>query len=104
MGGFSAMGSNPDQEKLENLAARIRDASGKPMSAQDKSSASTSAGRLGFDFIGAVGGSTIIGVVVDRTFHTSPWGVIIMVVVGFAVGFMNMWKALASQPEDTKEN
>ena len=88
------MGSNPDQEKFDDLSARIRDASAKPTPEKGESTGQMPASRLGFDFAGAVIGSIILGVVIDHVFGTKPWGVLIMVVVGFTIGMMNMWRAM----------
>lgn len=87
---------DPDQEKLDDLAARIRLATAKPeeeYSIESKAD-SSSISRIGFDFMAAVVGGAILGVLVDRTMHTKPWGVVIAVTLSFAAGMANVWKAL----------
>lgn len=91
------MGNDPDQEKLDNLAERIRAASAKPATEPKAKQGQNPASRIGFDFMGAVIGSAILGVVLDRAFGTKPWGVVVLVIVGFIVGIMNVWRALSSR-------
>ena len=57
--------------------------------------------RIGFDFMGAVLGGTILGWLVDKYMpEVSPWGLIVMILLGFGGGIMNVWRALAG-PKST---
>lgn len=77
-------------QKGETLDARI--AAAKAAQAKNKASAnvrSENAGwAIGIEFIGAVLVSGFIGWLIDRYagWHSSPWGMIILLVLGFAAG------------------
>lgn len=47
-----------------------------------------------------------IGYLLDRTFNTSPWFVIIFLILGIASGFMELFKVARQQgrPEDDKKD
>ena len=95
---------NPEGKKLEDLSDRIRkaesDAAPKPREAEAKGDP-VPVSRIGFDFVGAVGGAGLLGWLIDRQFGTAPWGVGGFVMAGFVVGFINVWRAL--QQPDNKE-
>ena len=83
----------PNSEKLDDLSERIRRAeAGKE--AKSVSQPSGSNGRVGFDFVGSVVGSGIVGALLDRAFDTSPWCLLGLVVFGFAAGVMNAWRSM----------
>lgn len=48
--------------------------------------------RAGTELVGAIGGAALIGYGIDRWLEIKPWGLIIMLLLGVAVGFMNVWK------------
>ena len=79
-------------EKLKELSDRIQAAQAKgSVSAEDQPSR-----NAGYDFVGAIIGSMIVGWLIDREFSTSPWGLVGMVVVGFGIGVMNVWRSVQS--------
>lgn len=39
-------------------------------------------GALGFEFVGFIVGGYIVGALIDDRFHTAPWGVMTMVLLG----------------------
>ena len=41
---------------------------------------------VGVEFVGTVLVSTFIGVMIDRHFGTTPWGMIVLLVLGFCAG------------------
>lgn len=90
---------DPERAKLEDLAARIRRAGNKPAPETgvppDTAKETAKASRIGFDFVVAVGSCALLGVLADRFFGTRPWGLLIMILAGFAVGIFNVWRALA---------
>lgn len=90
------MAGDPEHEKLDDLSARIRKAEGKStIRVADQVVAPMKFSRIGFDFVGSVLGCTLLGWLADTYMGTKPWGVMVMVLVGFCVGVMNMWRALA---------
>jgi ATP synthase protein I len=50
--------------------------------------------RLGSEFAAAILVGTGIGYVVDLGLGTSPWGLLIMLLVGFAAGVLNVIRAV----------
>jgi ATP synthase protein I len=57
------------------------------------------ASGVGFEFLGSILGSTFIGWLIDRYLGTGPWGLVIMIFVGFAVGMVMVWKAMDEPKE-----
>lgn len=93
------MVDDQENEKLNALTARIRQAEGKPMDGSDavEEAKPIKMSNIGFDFLGAVLVCTFLGWLADRTMGTKPWGLLIMMVIGFTVGFTNVWRALGKQ-------
>ena len=56
--------------------------------------------RIAYDFIGAITGCGIIGWLIDRFCGTKPWALVVMVVVGFAVGVFGAWRSLSQPPSE----
>jgi F0F1-type ATP synthase assembly protein I len=59
--------------------------------------------HLGVMFMLVVGGSVFLGVKADEQFGSSPWGVLIGLAAGFALGFYYMFVQLfrpKQKPED----
>lgn len=48
--------------------------------------------RAGTELVGAIGGAALIGYGLDRWLDTKPWLLIVMLVLGVATGFLNVWK------------
>lgn len=79
-------------EKLE--PARSREADGR--AAQDKGGDPGSlakAMRLSTEFVAGIIAGSLLGWVVDRLAGTSPWGLIVFFLLGFAAGLMNVMRA-----------
>ena len=87
-----------ESEKLASLSERIRkveaDKAPKPPSG--------GVGRIGFDFVGSVLGSVVLGVICDRVFGTTPWCLLVFLVVGFIGGMGAVWKSLHKNDESGK--
>jgi len=95
------MNSDPERQKLDDLAARIQQAEAKPApQASDEATKPVKISSVGFDFLGAVLVCAFVGWLVDRTFGSSPWGLIGMMLMGFAIGIMNVWRALGNQKSE----
>ncbi len=104
---------DPDPEKLEELAARIRQAETKaglrPEEPREEPDGrkTASLGRIGSDFVATVVVCTLLGALADYELETKPWGLLIMLLAGFVTGVVNVWRALegtqASGPLKKKE-
>lgn len=51
--------------------------------------------QVGYDFSASVLACGFIGWLADRYLDTQPWGLLVMIVVGFVVGLTNMWRILS---------
>ncbi|MDR3423785.1 MAG: AtpZ/AtpI family protein [Alphaproteobacteria bacterium] len=91
---------NPESEKLDALAQRIRQAEAKPKRKAEPGLAR----NAGYDFAGTVVGSVIIGVLLDRFFGTTPWCLVGMVVMGFVSGIMGVWSRMQKAPDKQDED
>jgi ATP synthase protein I len=57
--------------------------------------------RLSTEFVAGVLIGALVGWLVDRWLHISPWGLIVFLLLGFAAGVLNVMRAagLASNPD-----
>ncbi len=93
------MTGDPEQEKLEEMAARIRQAEAASKPAQEtpeKATEAVKASRIGFDFVATIVVCAVLGWGADRGFGTQPWGLLVMLLIGFIAGIANVWRALGS--------
>jgi ATP synthase protein I len=87
------MEKDPERERL--------DAEGEPDKGQSGGdNAPMKMSRIGFDFMGAVLGSALLGWLIDRNFGTKPWGLMVLILLGFGVGVMNVWRAIQKAGND----
>ena len=49
--------------------------------------------RLSAEFVSGVIAGGIVGWLVDRLFGTSPWGLIVCLILGFCAGMLNLMRA-----------
>jgi len=92
--------SNSDQrdqleERLKSLDSRLRDSEGH-LNSEDKKSDNvnfSNAIRLSTEFVVAILVGVGIGWAIDRFFGTAPWGMIIMLPLGFIAGVRNIMRA-----------
>ena len=49
--------------------------------------------RLSAEFVSGVAAGGIVGWIVDRLFGTSPWGLIVCLILGFCAGMLNLMRA-----------
>lgn len=61
--------------------------------AESNSSAMGQAMRVGIELVAAVGVGTFMGYWLDQWLGTAPFGMIILFFLGFAAGFLNIWRA-----------
>jgi len=85
--------------RLKSLDARISQASGhraepEPRARQTSdASAMGQAFRLSAEFVAGVAAGGIIGWIVDHFAGTSPWGLIVCLILGFCAGMLNLLRA-----------
>ncbi|MGB4100438.1 MAG: AtpZ/AtpI family protein [Alphaproteobacteria bacterium] len=89
-----------DRDHVQDLASRIHAAQQAGTDRPDlllpvTDRQALSAGRIGFEFMGAVLAGLGIGWLVDGQFATSPWGVLIGLFAGFVAGIANAWRTLS---------
>src|SRR5690349_12021006 len=96
------MNNDPEMAKLDAMTARIRAAEGKPVDGpSNNASEPVKMSRIGFDFTGAILGGTLLGWLLDKAVPAlSPWGLIVLILIGFGAGIMNVWRALGSPSKD----
>jgi ATP synthase protein I len=51
--------------------------------------------RIGTEFVAAIVIGGILGYLIDLGLGTSPWGLLIMFMMGFAAGILNVTRAVA---------
>lgn len=85
--------------RLKSLDARISQASVHREESEPRtrptsdSSAIGQAFRLSAEFVSGVLAGAIVGWLVDQLFGTSPWGLIICLILGFCAGMLNLMRA-----------
>ncbi|MCB5175318.1 AtpZ/AtpI family protein [Microvirga lenta] len=85
--------------RLSSLNARITKASAQRAEAEPRdrptsdSSAIGQAFRLTAEFISGVLAGGVIGWLVDHQFGSSPWGLIVCLLLGFCAGMLNLLRA-----------
>ncbi len=89
---------DPLSKKLNALSERIRKAENAGAKPRKKAEPNTAL-NAGFDFGGAMIGSIVAGLLMDRSFGTAPWCLLGMIVLGFVGGSMGVWRAL-QKPKD----
>ena len=92
--------SNSDfDRRLDALRDRLAeegytgDAAGEREGARPDGSSLGQAFRLSSEFIAGIVGGGAIGWVIDRFLGTSPWGLIVFFLLGFAAGILNVLRA-----------
>jgi len=95
-------GSTDDADlsaRLKSLDARISQASAHRAESEPRarptsnSSAIGQAFRLSAEFVAGVAAGVILGLLVDHLFGTSPWGLIVCLILGFCAGMLNLMRA-----------
>lgn len=59
----------------------------------DASSGLAQAFRLSSEFVAGVVAGGIVGFLVDKLFGSSPWGLIVFLLLGFAAGVLNVMRS-----------
>lgn len=63
-------------------------------SEEDATRSSIKLSHIGIDFLATVLSSFGIGWLIDEQFGTRPWGMLLLLLGGIAVGFTNVWLVL----------
>jgi len=96
------MNDHPNPDKLDDLAKRIHQAEieaglrpvgRKPSPETEPYRNTMRAYRIGTDFAVTVLASGGVGWLADHWLGTAPWGLLVMMVIGFVAGFVNLWRA-----------
>ncbi|HCS22151.1 MAG TPA: AtpZ/AtpI family protein [Alphaproteobacteria bacterium] len=80
------------QERQRQIVTGGNDGSGEP--GKDEKGKAL---RAGTDLVAALAVGIFLGYWVDRWLDTKPWGVIFFVFVGFAAGFLNIYRSQTGQ-------
>lgn len=103
--GVHALAEHPADE--DSLARRIAAARAAEPSRKDGAKQGENAGwQAASEFIGAMLAGGFIGWFIDRQFGTGPWGLIVMLLLGFATGLtqsLRRQKRLDQQGLDQRE-
>ncbi len=59
--------------------------------------------RLGTDFIASIVTGFLIGYWIDKWLQTTPFFLILFIILGFLAGCRTIFKAMTSQPPDHKK-
>lgn len=60
--------------------------------------------RYTTDFISGPIVGAILGYAIDKFFNSSPWGLLIMLLLGFAAGILNIYKTSARNISERNKN
>ena len=82
---------NPPEDRLDDLRQRVAKARGETSStSQPPDSAASLALRFGGEFGAAILVGALLGYGIDFFVHTSPWGLLIGLGLGFVTGVVNV--------------
>ncbi|MBS0385378.1 MAG: AtpZ/AtpI family protein [Proteobacteria bacterium] len=82
---------NPPEDRLDDLRRRVAEARAETAStSQPPDSAASLALRFGGEFGAAILVGALLGYGIDFFVHTSPWGLLIGIGLGFVTGVVNV--------------
>ena len=104
----ASKGTSPRQSETSELAARIRKAqdaraaaNGSQQACRQGDMSTLARGlRIGAEFVAAILVGSGIGYLIDMFAGTSPWALLIMFMVGFAAGIVNVTRVVAELNAD----
>lgn len=89
--------------RLDDLSRRVeaqREASQPPGSSGERDVRGLAqAWRLSSEFVAGVLAGVVLGWIFDRLVGTSPWGLVVFTILGFAAGVYNMMRAVGVIPK-----
>jgi ATP synthase protein I len=85
-------------QRLNEGLGQKRNAAGRPSEGSEADRAATASGyargfRLSSELVAGVVVGAGLGWIIDRWFHTSPWGLMIFLLLGFAAGVLNVMRS-----------
>lgn len=89
-------GSDPRLRALGEKLAEARRAPADPEGGGSQSSGLSGIGqamKVGSEFVAGVIVGFVIGYTIDRLFGTTPWGMIVFLLLGFAAGTLNVMRS-----------
>jgi len=90
-----------------DLGQKIKDAQSRqgpdPVVKQPITPQTNKAIKAGTDFIAAIVVGVVLGYFIDRWLHTTPIGIIIFLFLGFAAGFMNLYRSQTKHDDTDKK-
>jgi ATP synthase protein I len=95
----SGSSSSDFDRRLDALRNRLAeeghtgDAAGEREGGRPDGSSLGQALRLSSEFVAGIIGGGVVGWVIDRFLGTSPWGLIVFLLLGFAAGILNVLRA-----------
>ena len=51
--------------------------------------------RISTELLAAIGVSVVIGLMIDKYFETKPFGLIILIILGFFAGLLNIYRLIS---------
>jgi ATP synthase protein I len=81
---------SPPEDALNDLRRRVAEARGEGSSTSPPQSAAGLAMRFGGEFGAAIIVGALLGYGADYFLHSSPWGLLIGLMLGFAAGIANI--------------
>jgi len=94
------MDHDPENAKLRALEAEIQQAKTPSTTPKSLLDSSIRGNNIGYSFVASVLGCTFIGWLIDKVANTNPWGVIVFLFVGFALGIVKAWQSLSLSKQD----
>jgi ATP synthase protein I len=79
--------------RLDKATADRREAAATRTRSKSDSTALGQAFRFSAEFVSGVAAGGIVGWIVDRLAGTSPWGLIVCLILGFCAGMLNLLRA-----------
>ncbi|MHA1188909.1 MAG: AtpZ/AtpI family protein [Alphaproteobacteria bacterium] len=95
------------ERRLEKLEAALDDVRPEPQRTsgpvQTRGADYSNALRMSSEFVAAILVGTILGWGLDKVAGTKPWGMIILMMLGFAAGVMNVLRTAGTTPQSGGE-
>lgn len=91
-------------ERLKALREKLDDDTGSAGSGSgDKPASSSVGGRIAADFIAGIVGGALLGYVLDWWLGTSPWLLVIFLLLGFGSGVLNSYRTAKRASESGEQ-
>jgi ATP synthase protein I len=91
------MNQTPEELARKIEEARAREEAKRPRRAVDSSNATGQAFRAATDLVAGVMVGLFIGYWIDKWLNSAPWGLLVMLILGFAAGLLNIYRMQTGQ-------